>query len=154
MLDLTVFKGPHWQRCGRLDIRFFSKSSISIPLCDTSCHPKQVHQSWPKERLKHFGVVCSKRAYAREAETQFKDWLLDRCPEHVGCKERSNPSHHQRIKPRTRIVLPFSQCWKRAGLDGMLCEIFKRFSQALDNGGVEANQYSVGIAWGLSGPHL
>ncbi|CAK0821394.1 unnamed protein product [Prorocentrum cordatum] len=48
MLDIHIFKGPKFARCGRFDYKpIWKNTSLGCPLATTSEHPRSVHCALP-----------------------------------------------------------------------------------------------------------
>ena len=66
-LDLEMWFGERWQRCGRLDLRTFCKpTSIKTPLSFDSAHRENCKAWWPLAEARRFARSCGTMAHWRQ----------------------------------------------------------------------------------------
>ena len=141
MLDLRVFKGERFSRCGRLDIGIsFKPTSLGVPLSTSSAHSSACRRSWARAEVYRF----ARRVTSREELEKAKDVLLGRLsrfcfPSEIVSAVRQ--CHPPLSRSRSRILLypswgatlwlplPWHASWEGAGFTkaaSSICKLFRR----------------------------
>ena len=124
MLDLYIWKGRRFNFSGLLDHRVNKKdTSIWTPLSYTSDHPPQVHRTWPASMLRRHAKTCTTKSHADKTDTDFLLSIRDKCFE--PCTYVPNTLTRT---PTSRIVFPFNQVWRSAGLGSLIRRITETHS--------------------------
>ena len=147
MLDLVLFKGPHWHHSGLLDYKVHIKStSIWTPLSVRSAHHPNIHLSWPRSQLARLGRRCSSKRDAILAKQDFCDRMLETSGRHI---DSSFSSHAHSSQPDTfsRIVLPFSTVLLQARIPSVLASVAAGWA-------IPSPWSNMSVAWRLGGRHL
>ena len=147
-LDLKLSFGSRFMRCHRLDHQVSVKeTSICQPLSPTSMHSPANHASWPRGTVQRIQKLCSSAAESRKVVDRFKElW-----GQHdIYVMDTLGPSA-VRDKKCSRAIVPFSDVWRRAGLQHVVASFSARLADALSGLPITSR---LGISWSLGGVHL
>lgn len=130
MMDLRLFKGPRFQRCGCLDTDLYTKpSNIRVVLAATSMHATAIHKTWPWGQVTRFHRLCNNTAGFIEAKSQLVASLVHgggdiATAESISqCKVPRQPNARRRHDLMySWLVLPFRFIWQRANFSQVLAK--------------------------------
>ena len=165
MLDLKIWKGPHWQNISCLDyMARFKATSLGIPLSHTSGHPPHVHLMWPVSEMRRLKERACCSEYAVGAQKVFIRRLTDyHVPQiiinHVEqfCDHVSPTSMFpvavisKDAAPKLWCVVPYHPVWRSARFMQILHRFTKGDRAWLLSKAFDANETPVqlGLAWKL-----
>ena len=84
----------------------FKPTSLGVPLCRTSCHPRHVHDTWPVAFLSSMGRLSSNSAAAERAKSTFIQRLIkyytssDIVNKLRGAQVHVCRAHFQKVQPK------------------------------------------------------
>ena len=148
-LDLWIWKGPRYERDGKLDFHVFRKpSAIGAPLSSSSAHHPSVHSAWPVSMVMRTKLLCDTKKHRAEQTQKLMSFWQGHGIVNLNFETVPKPSSSSSHSLQCRLVLPWLPCWAGAKLGGLL----RSKSAALK--AIFEEEVKLSVAWKLGDSHL